>query len=124
MIQVDYEKFVEEYIEIALPGNTKDKFKSKFYEMLSRMTPDVAKSVATATYNTDLRDMLPYIVVPCTFIMSNSNTVATAFAQNYMIEHMKNARTTLAKVKTKGHLPHLTAGKEVVMYISEVIQKW
>jgi hypothetical protein len=61
--------------------------------------------------------MLSNVIVPCTIIMSCLNIVASSVPQNYMMEHMKNASTTLAKAKTKGHLPHLTAGKEVAMYL-------
>jgi hypothetical protein len=55
------------------------------------------------------------LAVSCTIAMSCFNTIATAFAQNYMIEYIRN--TTIAKVKTRSHLPQLTVGKEVATHL-------
>jgi hypothetical protein len=55
------------------------------------------------------------LAVSCTIAMSCSKTSATAFAQNYMIENLRN--TTIAKVKTRSHLPHLTVGKEAATHL-------
>lgn len=123
-MEVDYKKFVETYIEIALPGNTKDNTKLKLNNMLSRTTGDVVKSMSTMVFNTDLRPMLSLVTSPCTIISTSANTVASTFAQNYMMQQMKNARITQVEVKTKGHLPHLTAGKMVAKHISDVIHEW
>ncbi|VAH25427.1 unnamed protein product [Triticum turgidum subsp. durum] len=92
--------------------------------MLSRTTGDVVKSMATMVFNTDMCPMLPLVTSACTIISTSANTVASTFAQNYMMQQMKNARITLVEVKTKGHLPHLTAGKMVAKHISDVIHEW
>jgi hypothetical protein len=68
--------------------------------------------------------ILQHVIEPCRIISTCSNTISSAFAQNYIFTHMNNASVKLAKIKTKGHFPHITKANMAAEQISNVIQEW
>lgn len=72
------------------------------------MKPNIAYNVAKTVFLSDLRRILPKVVVPCTIIQSKKDYIVPEFVAHYMKKKLGgHARVEI--LKTQGHFPHLTA---------------
>ncbi|KAJ4823879.1 hypothetical protein Tsubulata_010460 [Turnera subulata] len=81
---------------------------AEFEDTLGRINPKVALAVAKTVFLSDLRGVLPKVLVPCTIIQAKIDPVAPTFVAHYMKRNL-GAPATVKILKTKGHLPQLTA---------------
>lgn len=106
-IKKNFSSWVNDFAPTAVGLNNKQAI-SEFEDSLNRMKPNIAYNVAKTVFLSDLRRILPKVVVPCTIIQSKKDYIVPEFVAHYMKEKLGgHARVEI--LKTQGHFPHLTA---------------
>lgn len=80
---------------------------AEFENSLGRMTPKIAVSVARTVFLSDLRRILPQVVVPSSIIQSRKDFIVPKTVAFYMKKRLGGpARVKI--LNTEGHFPQLT----------------
>lgn len=79
----------------------------EFADCLRAMRSDTAFSIALMVFQTDLRDRLHRLRVPCTILQTRDDPAIPLEAARFL--HARLPDSVLEILDTEGHLPHLTA---------------
>lgn len=80
----------------------------EFSRTLFNMRPDISLFVSRAVFNSDLREFLGWVRVPCWIIQTAKDASVPASVATYLKDHL-GGRNTVMMLDTEGHLPHLSA---------------
>ncbi|KAB2608034.1 strigolactone esterase D14-like protein [Pyrus ussuriensis x Pyrus communis] len=93
---------------------------TEFENILGRMKPRIAVSVARVAFLSDYRGLLPQVIVPCSIIQSRKDFIIPKSVAFYMKKQLRGP----AKVKilsTEGHIPQLTAYSLLLKVIKKLL---
>ncbi|KAF2307724.1 hypothetical protein GH714_031236 [Hevea brasiliensis] len=106
-INNNFSSWVQDFAPRAVGVKNKQAI-SEFEDSLKRMKPKIAFSTAKTVFSSDLRSILPTVLVPCTIIQSEKDFAVPQFVAHYMKSKV-GGQASVEILKTEGHFPHLTA---------------
>lgn len=106
-IDDDFPSWVKSIAPIAVGINSTTAI-VEFEHSLGRMKPKIALSVAKTVFLSDLRPILPQVSLPSFIIQSEKDYIVPKSVAFYMKREL-GGPAKVKILKTKGHLPHLTA---------------
>jgi sigma-B regulation protein RsbQ len=83
----------------------------EFIRSLSRMRPDIARSIARIIFQSDHRQALPHVRPPTLILQAGEDFAVPDSVAHYMARTIPQA--TLTPIAARGHLPHLSAPQAV-----------
>lgn len=103
----DYKAWIADLAPRMTARPPDDEKAREFADCLRAMRSDTAFSIALAVFQTDLRDRLPRIRVPCTVLQTRNDPAVPLEAARFL--HGRLPDSALELLDAEGHLPHLTA---------------
>lgn len=82
-----------------------------FSACLLAMRPDLTAGLSRSVFASDMRPLLPQLIVPTTLLYTRAGIGAPVSVAHYMDQHIADSH--LVWLDAPGHLPHLSAPDEV-----------
>lgn len=79
----------------------------EFCRTFYSIRPDIALSVIKTIFQSDLRDILPLVTVPCHLLQTMKDMAVPLEAAQYLQQHL-GRQATMEVLNSEGHLPHLS----------------
>lgn len=106
-MEANYEAWVNGYAPLAVGADVPDAVR-EFSRTLFNMRPDISLYVSRSVFNSDFRDVLGMVNVPCCILQTAQDVSVPASVAEYLQNHL-GGRNTIERLPTEGHLPHLSA---------------
>jgi sigma-B regulation protein RsbQ len=91
----------------------------EFVRGLRAMRPDVAMSMATTLFGSDLRQRLSRFTVPTAIIQSTHDPIVPVDVSRFLHQQWPNSRVLLMEME--GHLPHLTHAPLLLEALDQIL---
>ncbi len=119
-IEQDYYAWVAGFAPIAMGNTNRPELGTYFANTLKSVRPDIALQVARVIFSIDYRKEIERITIPTLIMQTQSDIAVPLHVAEYMQSHIP--RSVLKIVETDGHLPHVSAPRQVAQYIREFLQ--
>jgi pimeloyl-ACP methyl ester carboxylesterase len=109
-MMTNYQAWVAGFAPMAVAADIPSAV-SQFSAGLLAMRPDVTARISKMVFQSDVRALLPLLAVPTLLIHSRGDVAVPEAVGHYLHSAIQNS--TLAWIEAPGHLPHLSAPREV-----------
>ncbi|KAJ4967389.1 hypothetical protein NE237_019238 [Protea cynaroides] len=106
-MEANYEAWVNGYAPLVVGADVPAAVR-EFTRTLFNMRPDISLFVSKTVFESDLRDVLGMVRVPCCIIQTATDVSVPVSVAMYLKNHL-GGRSTVKILNTEGHLPHLSA---------------
>lgn len=120
-MQSNYEAWVNGYAPLAVGSDVPEAVR-EFSRTLFNMRPDISLFVLRTVFNSDLRGVLGLVTVPCCIVQTAHDVAIPAAAATYLTSHL-GGPNTMEVVETEGHLPHLTAPRQLAEVLRRALSR-
>ena len=107
VMEANYEAWVNGFAPLAVGADVPAAVR-EFSRTLFNMRPDITLFVSRTVFNSDLRGILGVVNVPYCIIQTSKDVVVLASVAKNLRTHL-GGQNTVEILRTKGHLPHLSA---------------
>lgn len=119
--QDDYPAWATAFASQAIGPDASEAERLEFCTLLAAMRPDIAMRTLRTVFLSDFRGILGRVAQPVTVMHSQSDAAVPLAAGEYLVQHLPNA--TLVPLPVRGHVPHLTAPRELVRALEQVLDR-
>ena len=109
----NYKVWCSGFAPLAVGGELESVAVQEFSRTLFNMRPDIALSVAQTIFQSDMRQILGLITVPCHILQSVKDLAVPVVVSEYLHQHIA-ADSIVEVMSTYGHLPQLSSPDVVV----------
>ncbi|KAK4260148.1 hypothetical protein QN277_003298 [Acacia crassicarpa] len=109
----NYKAWCAGFAPLAVGGELESVAVQEFSRTLFNMRPDIALSVAQTIFQSDMRQILGLITVPCHILQSVKDLAVPVVISEYLHQHIA-ADSIVEVMSTYGHLPQLSSPDVVV----------
>ncbi|KAF3438822.1 hypothetical protein FNV43_RR17097 [Rhamnella rubrinervis] len=107
-IQANYEAWCSGLAPLAVGGDMESVAVQEFSRTLFSMRPDIAFSIAQTIFQSDVREVLKLVTVPCHIIQSVNVTAVPAVVSEYLHQNL-GGKSIVEVLSSDGHLPQLSS---------------
>ena len=93
----------------------------EFSRTLFNMRPDIALIVSRTIFQSDMRQILSLVSVPCHIIQAEKDMAVPVMISEYLHQHI-GAESIVEVMATDGHLPQLSSPDIVIPVLLKHIQ--
>lgn len=112
-IGANYKAWCSGFAPLAVGGELESVAVQEFSRTLFNMRPDIALSVAQTIFQSDMRQILGLITVPCHILQSVKDLAVPVVISEYLHQHIA-AESIVEVMSTYGHLPQLSSPDVVI----------
>ncbi|KAG6554773.1 hypothetical protein Mapa_003792 [Marchantia paleacea] len=112
-MQSNFKAWVSGFAPLAVGADIESDAVQEFSRTLFNIRPDIAFSVAKTIFQSDLRRILPQVIVPCHILQSHKDLAVPVVVSEYL-KHSFGGKTIVEILPTDGHLPQLSSPDIVV----------
>lgn len=120
-VESDYLEWTSGFSRLAMGNSHKPGLGEAFARTLRDLRPDIALHVIKSIFQSDLREVLPYINHEVLIVQSSQDIAVAPEVGPYLNKHLKNS--TLVKINAEGHLPHISSPDEVIKAIGDFLSR-
>ncbi|KAL5988149.1 putative esterase d14l [Asimina triloba] len=118
----NYKAWVSGFAPLAVGGDLDSVAVQEFGRTLFNIRPDIALSVAQTIFQSDLRQYLPLVTVPCHILQSTKDLAVPVVVSEYL--HRNLGGESIVEVMTSdGHLPQLSSPDIVIPVLLRHIRR-
>lgn len=114
-MNTNYFAWASGFSALVVKNEDRPELAERFATSLRKIRADIALSVAKTIFEMDYRNELGKSVVPSLVVQTSDDPAVPEAVGDYMLAHIP--QSTLTKVYTKGHFPHMSAPDEVISAI-------
>ncbi|KAJ8769291.1 hypothetical protein K2173_002495 [Erythroxylum novogranatense] len=107
-MQSNYKAWCAGFAPLAVGGDMDSVAVQEFSRTLFNMRPDIALSVAQTIFQSDMRQILQLVSVPCHIIQSMKDLAVPVVASEYLHENL-GGESIVEVMSSDGHLPQLSS---------------
>ncbi|XP_068343858.1 probable esterase KAI2 [Pyrus communis] len=107
-IRSNYKAWCSGFAPLAVGGDMDSVAVQEFSRTLFNMRPDIALSVAQTIFQSDLRQMLGLITVPCHILQSVKDLAVPVVVSEYLHQNL-GGESIVEVMSSDGHLPQLSS---------------
>ncbi|KAJ0040579.1 hypothetical protein Pint_27944 [Pistacia integerrima] len=112
-MQSNYKAWCSGFAPLAVGGDMESVAVQEFSRTLFNMRPDIALSVAQTIFQSDMRQILSLVTVPCHIIQSMKDLAVPVVVSEYL--HRNIGGDSIVEVMSSdGHLPQLSSPDTVI----------
>ncbi|XP_031277949.1 probable esterase KAI2 isoform X2 [Pistacia vera] len=112
-MQSNYKAWCSGFAPLAVGGDMESVAVQEFSRTLFNMRPDIALSVAQTIFQSDMRQILSLVTVPCHIIQSMKDLAVPVVVSEYL--HRNIVGDSIVEVMSSdGHLPQLSSPDTVI----------
>jgi pimeloyl-ACP methyl ester carboxylesterase len=119
-IESNFQNWATGFTPLVVGSHNEPNHLRKFESSLKSMRPEIALAMAKTVFYSDHRQVLDKVTKPCTIIQTTSDVAVPNSVGFYMMDRIKG-KSTVEIVDNDGHLPQLTADKELIGVLSGVL---
>lgn len=93
----------------------------EFSRTLFNMRPDISLFVSRTVFNSDFREILGLVKVPCWIIQTAKDVSVPTSVAAYLKDHL-GGRNTVVMLDVEGHLPHLSAPPLLAHHLNRALR--
>ncbi|KAL2643697.1 hypothetical protein R1flu_011284 [Riccia fluitans] len=112
-MQSNFKAWVSGFAPLAVGADIESEAVQEFSRTLFNIRPDIAFSVAKTIFQSDLRCILPQVMVPCHILQSQKDLAVPVVVSDYL-KHSFGGKTIVEVLPTDGHLPQLSSPDVVI----------
>ncbi|KAF8406206.1 hypothetical protein HHK36_008291 [Tetracentron sinense] len=120
-MEANYEAWVHGVAPLAVGADMPAAVR-EFTRTLFNMRPDISLFAARTAFCSDLRGVLGLVRVPCCIVQSTKDLSVPVSVSRYLEAHL-GGRSTVEKLPTEGHLPHLSAPGLLVQLLRKALSR-
>lgn len=109
----NYKAWCSGWAPMAIGGDMESVAVQEFSRTLFNMRPDIALSVLQTIFQSDMRQVLSLVTVPCHIIQSKKDLAVPVVVAEYLHQHV-GGESIVEVMSTEGHLPQLSSPDIVV----------
>ncbi|KAF5736202.1 esterase KAI2 [Tripterygium wilfordii] len=112
-MQDNYKAWCSGFAPLAVGGDMESLAVQEFSRTLFNMRPDIALSVAQTIFQSDMRQILPLVTVPCHIIQSMKDLAVPVVVSEYLHQNL-GGESIVEVMSSDGHLPQLSSPDVVI----------
>ncbi|XP_073525417.1 uncharacterized protein [Phyllobates terribilis] len=112
-MQSNYKAWCSGFAPLAVGGDMESVAVQEFSRTLFNMRPDIALSVGQTIFQSDLRQILCHITVPCHIIQSVKDLAVPVVVAEFLHQHL-GGDSIVEVMSSEGHLPQLSSPDTVI----------
>uniref|UniRef100_A0A2P2JLQ2 AB hydrolase-1 domain-containing protein n=1 Tax=Rhizophora mucronata TaxID=61149 RepID=A0A2P2JLQ2_RHIMU len=112
-MQSNYKAWCSGFAPLAVGGDMDSVAVQEFSRTLFNMRPDVALSVAQTIYQSDMRQILHMVTVPCHIVQSMKDLAVPVVVSEYLHQNL-GGESIVEVMSSEGHLPQLSSPAVVI----------
>ncbi|XP_015901630.2 probable esterase KAI2 [Ziziphus jujuba] len=112
-IRANYEAWCSGLAPLSVGGDMDSLAVQEFSRTLFTMRPDIAFSIARTIFQSDIRQLLKHVTVPCHIIQSVKDMAVPVVVSEYLQQNL-GGKSILEVMSTGGHLPQLSSPDIVI----------
>ncbi|XP_077233760.1 alpha/beta-Hydrolases superfamily protein [Tasmannia lanceolata] len=109
----NYKAWVSGFAPLAVGGDMDSVAVQEFSRTLFNIRPDIALSVAQTIFQSDMREMLGLVSVPCHILQSSKDLAVPVVVSEYLHKHL-GSDSIVEVMSSDGHLPQLSCPDIVI----------
>lgn len=109
----NYKAWCSGFAPLAVGGDMESVAVQEFSRTLFNMRPDIALSVAQIIFQSDMRQMLGLITVPCHILQSMKDLAVPVVVSEYLHQNLGGG-SIVEVMPSDGHLPQLSSPDVVI----------
>ncbi|KAJ8765560.1 hypothetical protein K2173_014682 [Erythroxylum novogranatense] len=121
-MQSNYKAWCAGFAPLAVGGDMDSMAVQEFSRTLFNMRPDIALSVAQTIFQSDMRQILHLISVPCHIIQSMKDLAVPVFVSEYLHQNL-GGDSIVEVMSSDGHLPQLSSPDIVIPVVLRHIRQ-
>ncbi|KAH9619992.1 hypothetical protein KSS87_005339 [Heliosperma pusillum] len=112
-IESNYKAWCSGFAPLAVGGDMDSVAVQEFSRTLFNMRPDIALSLAQTIFQSDVRDLLCHVTVPCHIIQSMKDLAVPVVVSEYLHQNL-GGDSIVEVMSSDGHLPQLSSPDVVI----------
>ncbi|KAJ9170604.1 hypothetical protein P3X46_018700 [Hevea brasiliensis] len=112
-MQSNYKAWCSGFAPLAVGGDMDSVAVQEFSRTLFNMRPDIALSVAQNIFQSDMRQILHLVTVPCRILQSMKDLAVPVVVSEYLHQHI-SGESIVEVMPSDGHLPQLSSPDVVI----------
>ncbi|XP_043709839.1 probable esterase KAI2 [Telopea speciosissima] len=109
----NYKAWCSGFAPLAVGGDMDSAAVQEFSRTLFNMRPDIALSVAQTIFQSDMREVLSLVTVPCHILQSIKDLAVPVMVSEYLHTHL-GGESIVEVMGSDGHLPQLSSPDVVI----------
>lgn len=109
----NYKAWCSGFAPMAVGGDMESVAVQEFSRTLFNMRPDIALSVLQTIFQSDMREILNLVTVPCHIIQSKKDLAVPIVVAEYLHQNV-GGDSVVEVMSTEGHLPQLSSPDIVI----------
>ncbi|XP_027361206.1 probable esterase KAI2 isoform X2 [Abrus precatorius] len=109
----NYKAWCSGFAPLAVGGDMESIAVQEFSRTLFNMRPDIALTVSRTIFQSDMRQILGFVTVPCHIIQAKKDMAVPVVISEYLHQHL-GAESIVEVMTTDGHLPQLSSPDIVI----------
>ncbi|WZZ76910.1 hypothetical protein YC2023_088280 [Brassica napus] len=109
----NYKAWCLGFAPLAVGGDLDSVAVQEFSRTLFNMRPDIALSLAQTIFHSDMRQILPFVSVPCHIVQSVKDLAVPVAVSEYLHNNL-GSESVVEVMSSDGHLPQLSSPDSVI----------
>lgn len=109
----NYKAWVSGFAPLAVGGDMESVAVQEFSRTLFNIRPDIALSVAQTIFQSDVRDLLGHVTIPCHILQSSKDLAVPVVVSEYLHKNIRG-NSIVEVMPSEGHLPQLSNPEIVI----------
>ncbi|KAK1275419.1 putative esterase KAI2 [Acorus gramineus] len=118
----NYKAWTTGFAPLALGSDMDSVAVQEFSRTLFNIRPDIALSVAQTIFQSDLREILGMVTVPCHILQSSKDLAVPVVVSEYLHRHL-GGESIVEIMASEGHLPQLSSPGTVIPVVLRHIRQ-
>ncbi|GJU89414.1 probable esterase KAI2 [Tanacetum coccineum] len=112
-MQSNFKAWSSGFAPLVVGGDMESISVQEFSRTLFNMRPDIALSILQTIFQSDMRNLLCHVVVPCHIIQSKKDLAVPVVVSEYLHQNL-GGESIVEVMSTDGHLPQLSSPEIVI----------
>ncbi|KAI5655214.1 hypothetical protein M9H77_32401 [Catharanthus roseus] len=107
-MRVNYITWCSGFAPLMVGGDLNSVALQEYSRTLFNIRPDIALSLITTIFQSDIRHLLGHITVPCHIIQSRNDPAVPLVVSDYLYRNL-GGESVVELIESEGHIPHLSS---------------
>lgn len=105
-MRVNYTTWCSGFAPLMVGGDLNSVALEEYSRTLFNIRPDIALSLITTIFQSDIRHLLGHITAPCHIIQSRNDPAVPLVVSDYLYRNL-GGESVVELIESEGHIPHL-----------------
>lgn len=117
----NYSAWCTGFAPLVVGGDLSSAVMQEYSRTLFNVRPDIASSLVTTIFTSDIRPLLGLVTVPCHIIQTRHDSAVPLAVSDYLQQNL-GSNSVAEVIESEGHIPHLSSPGIAIPVILKHIQ--